>query len=324
MKFLSIIVPVYNVESYLSKCLDSILDQNISADEYEIIVVIDGATDNSLKIANTYAEKNSHIQVICQRNQGLGAARNTGIQVADGKYLLFVDSDDYLNSMSLKDILFYIEQQALEVLRFNYESVDEEGMIIPKRKNSLHSILYSEKIVSGKYFLSNQLGWACYVWQFIVRKDFIINNKLLFNEEIYFEDVEWLVRVLLVAKRTCSIDRHVYNYLQRSGSITRSADIKKQEKTYQDKLFILDFLDIQGNISDDKNVKRWCKGMQGLLIISLIHFIKIYLPANKKKFFKLLVEKKYRPLVPFCYTLKQWRDAMLINTWPNLYYRVKG
>lgn len=324
MLLLSIILPVYNVEKYLTNCLDSLLNQGVASNTYEIIIVIDGATDNSLKIANSYAEKNKHIQVVCQKNQGLGAARNTGIQVANGKYLLFVDSDDYLNTMSLKDPLLCMERQGLELLRFNYESVDEQGIIIPKRKNSLHSILYSEKVVSGNYFLFHQLGWACYAWQFIVRRDFIIDNVLFFNKDIYFEDVEWLVRVLSKAEKVASIDKIVYNYLQRNGSITRTRDIQKQEKLYHDKLFLLDFLNEQMALSDDKNVQKWCKGMQGLLIIGLFSFIKSYLPTQKKHFFYLLNHKKYRFIVPYRYTPKQWRDSIIINISPRFFYMLKG
>ena len=93
---LSIIVPVYNVADYLPKCLDSLLVQDLSQNEYEIIVVNDGSTDNSGKIAEEYSKTYSNIILINQENQGLSGARNTGIQNAKGEYVQFVDSDDYL------------------------------------------------------------------------------------------------------------------------------------------------------------------------------------------------------------------------------------
>ena len=120
MKLLSIIVPVYNVEKYLSKCLDSLLAQDIPISDYEIIIVNDGSTDSSLVIAESYSQTNSNIRVISQLNKGLGGARNTGIRSSEGKYLFFVDSDDTIQKNTLKPLLECMESKKLQVLRFNH------------------------------------------------------------------------------------------------------------------------------------------------------------------------------------------------------------
>lgn len=324
MFLLSIIVPVFNVEKYLNKCIDSLLNQNIDKNHYEIIIVDDESTDNSLAIAKEYEAKYENIKLISQKNKGLGGARNTGLKFASGEYILFLDSDDYLSTNSLSVILERIKRDKLDVLRFNYESIDENNIIVPITKNGLYTKVYDEEVVLGKEFLVNKLGWICYAWQFIIKKDFLLENILLFNESIYFEDVEWLVRVLIKAEKAASIDIKAYNYLQRSGSITRTSNLEKQEKIFRDKIFLLDFLNGIIKEINDNGVRQWCKGMQGLLIIGLFPFVRLNLPHQKLNFISLLNKRKYRPIIPFRYTPKQIRDAMLINISPSLFYILKG
>ena len=316
---LTIIVPVYNVEQYLSKCLDSLLSQDIVADHYEIIVVNDGSTDNSLTIAEEYAQKYQNIKVITQKNRGLGGARNTGIRHATGKFLWFVDSDDYIESNVLRELLDFTEQKNIEILRFNYEAVRENGSIIAKKNNSLHSIVYSKDIVTGEEFLSKQLGWACYVVMFLFDTEFIKKNEFYFDENIYFEDVEWLVKVLLTTKKICSLNKVVYYYLQRVGSITQSVSVEKKEKVYKDKLYILSFLQLMTTKTTDKNVKKWLSGMIAITIISVFSFILSQLKNKKSDFLLFLAENKFLPLKPYRFTLKQYVHVKLINISPSLY-----
>ena len=201
---LSIIVPVYNVENYLSKCLDSLLEQDIPKNDYEIIIVNDGSTDNSLTIAESYVDKYSNIRIITQKNLGLGASRNTGIRKSKGKYLLFVDSDDYLQPDCLGILMEYIETKGLDILRFNYVPVNDKGELIQKTKNTTYRIIFNDNVVNGETFISEYLGWACYAWLYMLNAAFVKNYLLFFNEEIFFEDIEWLIRALLAAKRVRS------------------------------------------------------------------------------------------------------------------------
>lgn len=116
MLLLSIVVPVYNVSSYLSRCLDSLLNQSIDSAAYEIIVVNDGSTDSSLNIAQRYAGNHPQIVIVSQKNGGLSAARNSGVKVARGKYIQFVDSDDYLEPDVLNVLLEKMEREDLDVM----------------------------------------------------------------------------------------------------------------------------------------------------------------------------------------------------------------
>ena len=129
MKF-SIIVPVYNVEKYLPRCLDSVLDQEF--DDYEIIAVDDESPDNSIDILNEYQKKTEKLKIIRQKNKGLGGARNTGIKEAAGEYLIFLDSDDYISPKMLSSLNEYLKKEDLDILAFDCERVTESGQTIEK------------------------------------------------------------------------------------------------------------------------------------------------------------------------------------------------
>lgn len=323
MKRLSIIVPFYNVENYLSKCLDSLLNQDIPLDDYEIIIINDGSTDSSHTIAESYLNQYQNIKLLNQENKGTGAARNVGFKNSEGKYVFFVDSDDYIAPNCLNSLLNCAEKNQLEILRFNYEAVKETGEIIPKTRNSTFSIVFSEEIVDGETFLSEQLGWTCYACMFFFDSSFIANNNFLFKEDIYFEDTEWLIRVMLASKRVKSLDKYVYSYLQRYGSITKSIQVVKKNKIISDKLFIVFFLKQISNTSLNKNVSLWCTGMISLTFMGILTFVENELPERKLEVIQLLRNQKFLPLKAYRFTLKQIRDLHLININPFLYCYLK-
>lgn len=249
---LSFIVPVYNVAPYLRKCVDSLLAQDY--DDYEIILVDDGSTDNSPQICDEY-EKGPLIRVIHQENGGLSAARNTGIKAAKGEYICFVDSDDYWEENVLGGLMAQVERENLDVLRFDYQNVNERYEVFSPNKNPKRDVDYSESVVDGETFLNERLGPACYAVMFILRRDLIIGDKpssnplihssvnplnnTLFTPGIYFEDTDWTPRMLLRAKRVASAHRIVYNYLWRQGSITLPTDPIKRKKVLEDKIRLI-------------------------------------------------------------------------------------
>ena len=121
---LSVIVPVYNTEAYLEKCVSSLLDQDLPKEDYEIILIDDGSTDSSGSLCDVFVSAHDNIRVIHQSNRGLSAARNEGIALARGKYIQFVDSDDYLNPNVLQGIVLALESKNLDILRINYQNVN--------------------------------------------------------------------------------------------------------------------------------------------------------------------------------------------------------
>lgn len=321
---LSIIVPVYNVENYLSKCLDSLLEQDIPKNDYEIIIVNDGSTDNSLTIAESYVDKYSNIRIITQKNLGLGASRNTGIRKSKGKYLLFVDSDDYLQPDCLGMLMEYIETKGLDILRFNHVPVNDKGELIQKTKNTTYRIIFNDNVVNGETFISEYLGWACYAWVYMLNAAFVKNYLLFFNEEIFFEDIEWLIRALLAAKRVRSIDKNVYYYLQRKGSITKSQGKSKRNKVVDDMLYIVDWLHVKSETVDNLKVRLWFKGMITQSFMGILSYAHKEIPERVDTIINMLRSDKYYPLKSYHFTFKQWRNMALLNISPKFFCILKG
>lgn len=137
----SIIVPVYNVEEYLVKCLDSLVNQTLK--EIEIICINDGSTDNSLEILNTYAQKDSRITIIDKKNEGVSAARNTGLNISKGEYIMFVDSDDYLELPNV----FFKEEDVVEKIKYYVENNFE---LEPDNKEKYNKFFYTKENIRRK------------------------------------------------------------------------------------------------------------------------------------------------------------------------------
>lgn len=311
---LSIIVPVYNVADYLPKCLDSLLAQDIPQNEYEIIVVNDGSTDNSGEIAKQYAEKYVNIILINQENQGLSGARNTGIKCAKGDYIQFVDSDDYLEENVLVGLMKQVDDDALDVLRFNYENVNDNGKIIYPNKDPKHFVDFSNAVVDGLFFLNQRLGPACYAWQFIVKTEIVVD--CLFKEKIYFEDTEWTPRMLLKASRVASTSTVVYYYLVREGSITKAVNKDKQRKVLNDKILLIRSMKEQYS----QNSKAiWYLSMIAGTVLSTLGYMASNFYEEHRVYLRKIKELKVYPLSYNQSTPSVKRKLQLINFSSSLY-----
>lgn len=310
---LSIIVPVYKVEPYLRKCVDSLLEQDLSSDEYEIILVDDGSPDNCGAICDEYASKYSHIRVIHRPNGGLSAARNSGIEVARGEYVQFVDSDDYLEPNVLKYLVNKMEQDDLDVLRFNYQNVNERYEVFDPNKASKRFVNYSDSICDGVTFLNERLGYACYAVQFMIKRSLLADCR--FKEGIYFEDTEWTPRLLMKANKITSTDKIVYNYMVRQGSITRSVDDKKKRKVLDDKLLLIGDLEAQMVTVYDK---RWFEGMIALTALSFITYISHHFYEQRSQYLDNLKKSSVFPLSDYHSTRNAKRKIIIANISPGL------
>lgn len=313
---LSIIVPVYNVADYLAKCLDSLLAQDLPQNEYEIIVVNDGSTDNSVDIAQQYADKYANVTLINQENQGLSGARNTGIKHAKGDYIQFVDSDDYLEENVLGRLIKQVENDDLDVLRFNYENVNDNGDIINPNKDPKHFVDFSNEVVDGLTFLNQRLGPACYAVQFIIKKNLLIDNNIIFKSGIYFEDTEWTPRLLLKAKRVASTSIVVYYYLVREGSITKAVNKDKQRKVLEDKILLVRSMKEQYS----QNTQAiWYLSMIAGTVLSTLGYIASNFYNEHRAYLRKIKELNVYPLSYYLSTPEVRRKLQLINFSPSLY-----
>lgn len=308
---LSIIVPIYNVAPYLCKCVDSLLAQDIT--DYEIILVDDGSPDECPQICDDYAEKYTNIKTIHQENMGLSEARNTGTRAAQGKYIMYVDSDDYLEPNVLGALMEQVERDQLDVLRFRYQNVRVSGEVFAPYKDMTNYNDYSSSPTDGLTFLNERMGTQCYAVQFILRRELALQE--LFTPRIYFEDTDWTPRMLLRAKRVASTDLVVYNYLWRDGSITRDNNLIKVRKKIEDKLYIVQKL-IQ--YSKDLNDIRWFESMISGMIIGLVETISSSLYDERKVYLKMIKELDILPLSSYHIAPRAQRKVRLINRSINL------
>ena len=316
---LSIIVPVYNVEAFLNKCVDSLLAQDLSKEDYEVILVDDGSTDSSGALCDTLAAEHGNIRVIHQQNRGLSGARNAGIPGASGTYVLFVDSDDFLCPNVLGTLVGLMESKELDILRFNYQNVNMDGAVFEPNKYVKPFVDYSDVVCDGETFLNERLGYACYAWQFLVKASILRQEGNGFKEGIYFEDVEWTPRILLQALRVASTDTLVYNYLFRTGSIARNKDAEKKRKAIRDKMTILEgFAALRSQVKDD----RWFRGMSSQIALSIFDIVGRFFYPERKEYIRALKRQVAFPLSTYHATKSSKRKILLANVSPYLVCRL--
>lgn len=316
---LSIIVPVYNVKAFLNKCVDSLLAQDLPKEDFEIILVDDGSTDGSGKLCDSLAAEHGNIRVIHQQNRGLSGARNAGIPVASGDYILFVDSDDYLCPNVLGTLVGLAEEQDLDILRFNYQNVNMDGAVFEPNKYVKPFVDYSDVVCDGETFLNERLGYACYAWQFLVKASLLRQEGNGFMEGIYFEDVEWTPRILLQARRVASTDTVVYNYLFRTGSIARNTDHQKKRKAIRDKMTILEgFAALKPQVKDD----RWFRGMSSQIALSVLDTVGRFFYPERREYIRDLKQRVCFPLSTYHATKSAKRKIWLANVSPFLVCRL--
>lgn len=316
---LSIVVPVYNVEAFLKKCVDSLLAQDLPREDYEIILVDDGSTDGSGALCDAFAVEHGNIHVIHQQNRGLSGARNTGIAEAKGEYIQFVDSDDYLCPNVLGGLVKIMDDKSLDILRFNYQNVNMDGEVFEPNKYVKPFVDYSDEVCNGEAFLNERLGYACYAWQFLVKASILWKEGNGFKEGIYFEDVEWTPRILLQARRVASTDTIVYNYLFRTGSIARNADNEKKRKAIRDKKTVLEgFAELRRQVRDD----RWFRGMSSQIALSILDTVGRFFYPERKEHIRALKKLVDFPLSTYHATKSARRKIWLANVSPYLVCRL--
>jgi len=228
---LSYIIPVYNVEKYLRQCVDSILAQTM--DDYEIILVDDGSPDNCPAICDEYKEKYPEVvKVIHKTNGGLASARNAGLEIAQGDYIFFVDSDDYLESDGIEKILCCAVENKVDVLHNSFycfnENTKEKTTSRIKFDNNR---IYSHKEMEDEICLSNKKRFVIYVWRNLYRREFLMSNNIRFEEKLrMIEDAPFDTLAFTKAERFMVVDIPIYCYRLRADSLQRQKYVKDYDK----------------------------------------------------------------------------------------------
>lgn len=218
---LSLIIPVYNVEQYVGRCLQSCLCQpHVSADDYELVIVDDGTKDDSMQIVEEMTCSCTNVTIINQQNQGLSMARNAGLKAAKGEYVWFVDSDDWIAEDCLHRILERLERTKVDVLQLQYRNVYADGMPCDEHYATI------DGIVSGKSLLVTNSYFTAVPFM-IYRRELLLTNQLFFYPGIYHEDNEFKPKVIYLADSCASYNKVAYNYYKgNANSITAQLKLR--------------------------------------------------------------------------------------------------
>ena len=223
MNRISVIIPVYNTGKYIKKCVDSVIAQNY--ENYEIIIVNDGSTDNSEEVIQDYVSKYPQIIMSFKtENNGLSAARNYGIRKATGDYICFVDSDDYLSNDLFEELKVYMEK-SYDLIKYKLISVDEEGSEIARFDGPVFENKSGEEAFNLLYGTDTMLQPA---WLYMYKKSFWDEYHFKYPVGKYHEDFAVTTLIMLRAKKVVSTDIYGYNYVQSSHSITRGNEERKK------------------------------------------------------------------------------------------------
>ena len=302
----------------------------------------------------------SHIiRVIHQKNAGLSAARNTGIGAAHGQYVMFVDSDDYLCPNVIGTLMSQVEREQLDVLRFDYQNVrvvDAEHLDVARLESKTIDATHFEyevfepnkspryidrrsEVVDGETYLNTRMGYACYAVQFLIRRIILIENNqrsnlqspisnlqcekdaILFTLGLHFEDVDWLPRMMLNARRVNSTPLVVYNYFVREGSITKTQGNKeKNRKNMEDQMIIMQryaqLIDLYPNCT-------WLRNMQSSMAVGVLTAVARTFYGERKGYIERMHDMKVFPLTIANQGKTFSRRAKLINLFgPDLFCRI--
>lgn len=278
---LSIVIPVYNTEKYLEKCLASCVSQEVEKADYEIVVVDDGTKDNAMAIALRYQENYPNIKIFSQENAGLSAARNMGLSHCSGDYVWFVDSDDYIEEGALSLIFNNIENNP-DVICIQAKRSDEDSV-----RNS-----FSGNVQNGFDVLLHSFDdWDRCVPYFVFNRQFIDNHQLRFYVGIFHEDDEFTPRALVFAEKVSVIDRPLYFYwVKTENTITKTVNPKK---SYDNIIVAESLSDFKEKNAVPDNVKQVFENHISLIINNTLDNINQSDKQTIREFNRFLRTKKY-------------------------------
>ncbi len=252
---ISIVVPIYKVEHELNRCVKSLLGQTY--ENIEIILVDDGSPDHCPEMCDKFAELDNRVRVIHKRNGGLSDARNVGLKAASGEYILYVDSDDYIEFDSCERLMKAKNDEDIDIVVGNAIMEKIDGNELLNHSATPEGITYTSKEFVEQAIKANQ--WyapACYN---MYRKEFLLENNLYFEKGIYFEDVQMLPRVFLAASTIRCMNGVFYHYIVRDNSIMTSE--KKDFTKIRDSINIYEQWFNLFKKVDDTELQRYLYGV---------------------------------------------------------------
>lgn len=307
----SVIIPVYNVEKYLRECLDSVLAQTYK--DLEVILVDDGSSDNSGAICDEYAERDSRFRVIHKKNGGQATARNIGVSVSHGKYIYYLDSDDYLSSDAIEKLVRCADETDADIIAFDAVSFSEDD--VDWCDNLIHTSRYP--LAPGKIMMCNMLEnheFYAGVPLHFFKSDFLKREKLFFVDRLIYEDLLYLTYAFLKAEKTALLNEKLYYRRLRSGSTTTSAPKKKNVKCY---CYVLKRIIRELKRDGAGEVKK--HSMRMLIYEHTEYAVEAYFRLDRTQRRSLLKQLRF---LTYCYSLTERprsKKTMIKLTFPGMF-----
>ncbi|MEO0901495.1 MAG: glycosyltransferase, partial [Bacteroidota bacterium] len=252
---LSIIIPAYNVADYILNCLDSLFNQGDIIKQCEIIVINDGSTDNTLEVVKNYSKQRDCIQIHTQPNAGVGAARNKGLDMAQGEYIYFLDPDDYLAKGVLSIIINKAEKKSLDLLAFNTKMTETYSDM--ESMGDLDQVVLS-KVLSGVEYMG-QFNYRNEIWWYILRKDFLVTNEIRFIEGRWMEDAIFTASVLLRVKKLMHLELDAHRYVKVPNSAMNNTEDSHNIKIiYANAEAAVAYYDLIGSLEENEEKNLAC------------------------------------------------------------------
>lgn len=272
---LSIIIPVYNAAKFLPKCLDSILVQDLDFADYEILIINDGSTDDSLTIANSYSSNYGHVKVSTKANGGVGSARNKGLSLAKGDYIYFIDPDDYLAEGVLRRIIEQAENNDLEILTFGTARTTNSKLFNSTTKEAkleLSPILNGENYIAKNYYHNE-------VWWYVIKRAFIEKSKINFIEGRWMEDAILTAKLFLKATTIAHFPIDAHRHLIIEGSAMTNRESSHYLKVIDDNrnaalVFESMIQNLLKSNADPKCIKRLRTRQQSFIFFLMVRMLK--------------------------------------------------
>ncbi len=293
MPAISVIIPIYNVEKYLRRCLESVLNQTFA--DWEAICVNDGSPDNSYKILEEFASRDSRFKIVNKPNGGLSDARNAGMQVAQGDFILYLDSDDFIHPQTMELAYHMAMRDKSDIVSFTYDRIYRPQLmirhflkldtdnVVPHRINKKYNVNKVKTRVTNDIYeyaterTHNRVGakkkWLvkhCQVWKNLYRRDLIAD--IPFIKGILFEDFPWWSQVMLRNPRTTIMPLPLYFYVPNFGGIVLSA---KQLRIMKSLCVGLDHAyNVYVKSASEYQMKKWSENFQWYFIAKAFGKIK--------------------------------------------------
>lgn len=313
MNNISVIIPVYNAENTIEKCLNSIINQTVQP--MEIVVVNDGSKDASEEKIKKIQQEHPNIKYFYKENSGVAKTRNFGINKARGEYILFIDSDDFIEPNLIETVNKYISQD-IEIIKYKLKRIDKNGNITEKVDGPVFEKMSGEDAFNILYYQDLLIDSPCV---YAIKKDLFSKNKFEFRGK-YHEDFGLVPLVLATATSVVSLQDFFYNYVQGEESITRSEDYSKTVTRFESALYQYDnMLETLKRLQISENTKQNIKIYYTNAIIVKLDELK---KEEKNQFIKEIKKRQmYKNIKPK--NLKQSIKRLILKYNINLYLKIR-